>query len=118
YRQVRADQPLTGGIRPRTNPQEAALPDGLMVPQAFAYAQGRTNLSAPKGVTATREIDGLRYGAGPHARSTVDLRGVGATFDGSYYVQSVTHSIRKGQYTQRFSLKRSGVYPLSPVVRP
>ena len=68
-------------------------------------------------VTASGEIDGLRYGGVLHARSTVDLRGVGATFDGRYYVQSVTHSISKGEYRQRFSIRRSGVYPLSPLVR-
>jgi hypothetical protein len=117
YRQVRADQPLTGSSRTGASPHEQPIPDGMLVPMAIARAQGRTNASAQKVVTASGEIDGLRYGAVLHARSTVDVRGVGATFDGSYYVQSVTHSIRKGEYKQRFSLKRSGVYPLSPVVR-
>lgn len=115
YRKMRADQPLTG--RSGGDGQLAPVRDGLMVPQAFGDAQGRTNASSQKVVTATGEVDGLRYGAVIQARSTVDLRGVGATFDGRYYVPSVTHSIRKGEYKQQVSLQRSGVYPLSPFVR-
>jgi hypothetical protein len=117
FRKTRADQPLTGMARRGDNPLEHPIPDGQMVPLALAHAQGRTNASSQKAVTASGELDGLRYGAVLHARSTVDLRGVGATFDGRYYVQSVTHSISKGQYKQRFSIRRSGVYPLSPLVR-
>jgi hypothetical protein len=115
YRIVRADQPLTGGFG--SGGQQTPIRDGLMVPQAFVDAQRRTNASSQKVVTATGEVDGLRYGAVLLARSTVDVRGVGATFDGRYYVPSVTHSIRKGEYKQQISLQRSGVYPLSPFVR-
>lgn len=117
FRKTRGDQPLTGRRRPGENAQDHPIPDGQMVTAALAQAQGRTNASSQRVVTASGELDGLRYGAVLHARSTVDLRGVGATFDGTYYVQSVTHSISKGEYRQRFSLKRSGVYPLSPFVR-
>lgn len=113
YRKVRADQPLTGGAGRR----QAPVRDGLMVPIALSDAQGRTNASSQQVVTATGEVDGLRYGAVVNARSTVELRGVGVTFDGSYYVQSVTHSIRKGEYKQQVTLQRSGVFPLSPIVR-
>jgi len=113
YRKVRADQPLTGGDDRR----RGRVRDGLMVPMALSDAQGRTNASSQLVVTATGEVDGLRYGAVVNARSSVDLRGAGVTFDGRYYVQSVTHSIRKGQYKQQVTLQRSGVFPLSPLVR-
>jgi len=112
YRKVRADQPLTGAGR-----RQAPVRDGQMVPMALSDAQGRTNASSQLVVTATGEVDGLRYGAVLSARSTVDLRGAGLTFDGSYYVSSVSHSIQKGQYTQQVTLQRSGVFPLSPLVR-
>ena len=113
YRTVRADQPLSGGA----GRGQGRVRDGLMVPMALSDAQGRTNASSPQVVTATGEVDGLRYGAVVNARSTVDVRGVGATFDGRYYVQSVTHSIKKGEYKQQVTLQRSGVFPLSPLVR-
>jgi hypothetical protein len=118
YRKVRADQPLSGAARPGQNAREHPVPDGTLLPMAMARAQARTNASSQQVVTVSGELDGLRYGAVLHARSMVDLRGVGATFDGCYYVvQSVTHSISKGQYKQSFSLKRSGVFPLCPMVR-
>jgi hypothetical protein len=116
YRKTRADLPLTGYAMPGANPLEHPIPDGHLLPQAMAQAQGRTNASAQKVVTVTGELDGLRYGAVLNARSKVGLRGVGATFDGDYYVESVTHTISKGDYKQRFSLRRGEVYPTSPRV--
>ena len=116
-RKIRADRPQSCSDQPWTSPHERSIPDGLSPEQARAYAQGITDQSSLSAVTASGELDGLRYGAVLNARSTVDLRGVGATFDGSYYVQSVTHSISKGQYKQRFSLKRDGVFPIKPLVQ-
>jgi hypothetical protein len=59
-------------------------------------------------VTVTGEIDTLRYGAILNIRELVPLRGVGNTHDGLYYVKSVTHRIRKGQYQQQFTITREG----------
>ncbi|MDJ0784953.1 MAG: hypothetical protein QNJ22_23505 [Desulfosarcinaceae bacterium] len=39
----------------------------------------------------------------------VAVRGAGATFNGLYYVQSVSHTIERGNYTQDFTLKRNGL---------
>jgi len=39
----------------------------------------------------------------------VGLRGVGLSYDGLYYVQKVTHTIRAGDYKQKFSLTREGL---------
>jgi len=33
----------------------------------------------------------------------------GAAFDGLYYVKSVTHDIKRGQYRQNFTLVRNGL---------
>ncbi|VVB52070.1 Uncharacterised protein [uncultured archaeon] len=88
---------------------------GLNVMQAFARAQGMTDESTDV-VSAEGELDALRYGDILQARGIVGLRGVGYNYDGLYYVKSVTHTIRKGEYTQRFSLRREGVGAISPVV--
>ena len=51
-------------------------------------------------------------------RGIVGVRGAGFTHDGFYYVKSVSHTISKGQYKQRFSLSREGTGALSPMVVP
>ena len=37
-------------------------------------------------------------------------------FDGLYYVKSVTHSIKRGEYKQSFSLARNGLLSTVPKV--
>ena len=54
-------------------------------------------------------LDVLRYGRVLKARQLVGVRGVGAAFDGLYYVQSVTHNLKRGEYKQRFMLSRNGL---------
>jgi hypothetical protein len=48
----------------------------------------------------------------------VGLRGAGLTNDGLFYVKSVSHSIRRGEYKQRFTLTREGTGTTIPMVRP
>jgi hypothetical protein len=60
-------------------------------------------------VSASGSLDVSRYGRLLKARGLVGLRGVGAAFDGLYYVQSVTHNIRRGEYKQNFTLTRNGL---------
>ena len=91
---------------------------GLNTLQAYARAQSVTDASNDNVVTATGELDSLRYGDVLQARALVGLRGVGYTYDGFYYVKNVTHRIRKEEYTQSFTLTRDGVGALSPVVVP
>jgi hypothetical protein len=91
---------------------------GLTVTQAYARAQTKTDESVDQVVTATGELDSLQYGELLQARGLVGLRGVGFSYDGLYYVKSVTHSIRKGEYKQRFTLNREGTGSLTPLVRP
>ena len=43
---------------------------------------------------------------------------MGTAFDGLYYVKSVTHNIKPGEYTQNFSLSRNGLVSLVPAVVP
>jgi hypothetical protein len=69
-------------------------------------------------VTARGELNVLRYGDLLQAHELVGVRGAGYSYDGLYYVQSVTHMISRGTYAQRFTLTREGVGALLPVVRP
>lgn len=85
---------------------------------AFGKAQAITDQSSEQVVTATGEMDALRYGDALQARGLVGLRGAGYTYDGLYYVKSVTHNIRRGDYSQSFTLTRDGVGSITPVVRP
>lgn len=69
-------------------------------------------------VTAQGKLDVLRYGHVLESRSIVGVRGAGLTYDGTYYVKSVTHDIKRGEYTQSFTLTRDGFLPLVPEVLP
>ena len=44
--------------------------------------------------------------------------GAGFAYDGNYYVDSVTHSIKRGEYTQNFQLSRDGLISQTPAVLP
>jgi hypothetical protein len=96
----------------------ARVPYGASIVQAYERARAQVSDHANRVVTASGELDALRYGDVLQARSVVGLRGAGATYDGLYFVQSVSHSISKGSYKQQFSLRREGVGPLTPVVHP
>ncbi|MEN1783517.1 MAG: hypothetical protein AAGF77_00120 [Bacteroidota bacterium] len=69
-------------------------------------------------VTATGSLDVARYGKILRARMMVGVRGASLAYDGMYYVDSVTHSIKKGEYKQSFSLSRDGLISNTPLVRP
>jgi hypothetical protein len=91
---------------------------GLSVIQAYARAQGVTDKSVDNVVTAQGELDALRYGDVLTPRGIVGLRGAGFTYDGLYYVKSVSHSISRGKFKQRFNLSREGTGAITPVVMP
>jgi hypothetical protein len=48
----------------------------------------------------------------------VGVRGAGPAFDGLYYVKSVTHRIKRGEYKQSFKLSRNGLVSTVPTVWP
>lgn len=60
-------------------------------------------------VKGTGSLDVLRYGRVLKPRKLVGVRGAGTAFDGLYYVTSVTHQIKRGEYKQQFSLSRNGL---------
>ncbi len=60
-------------------------------------------------VTCEGSLDVERYGGVLSARKLVGVRGAGPAFDGLYYVKSVTHKIKRGEYKQNFTLTRNGL---------
>jgi hypothetical protein len=59
-------------------------------------------------MTASGTVDVLRYGQVFKVRQLCGIRGGGPYYDGLYYVKSVTHNIKRGQYKQNFTLTRGG----------
>jgi hypothetical protein len=90
----------TGHLSP-----QAALMTGL------AYASQNSD-----SVFGTGSLDVARYGRLLKSRQLVGVRGAGLPFDGLYYVKSVTHDIKRGEYTQSFSLARNGLVSTLPTV--
>lgn len=109
---------LSGVSQITLDAEERENNQGLSWTQAMARAQAKLDASTDNVVTATGELDALQYGAMLQARGVVGVRGVGFSYDGNYYVKNVTHSIRKGEYKQRFTLTREGTGSLTPFVRP
>jgi hypothetical protein len=67
-------------------------------------------------ISGSGSLDVLRYGHLLRARMLVGVRGAGLAYDGLYYVDSVTHSIKRGEYKQNFTLSRDGLISLTPKV--
>lgn len=67
-------------------------------------------------VTGTGSLNVVRYGRILKSRQLVGVRGAGAAFDGLYYVKSVTHAIKHGEYKQNFTLVRNGLLSTVPRV--
>jgi hypothetical protein len=109
------------------NPPLGLIPP---IPKGFTYITKTAKYSPVRGaligmalaakssdaVTATGSLDVLRYGRVLKARRLVGVRGVGLAFDGLYYVKSVTHNIKRGEYKQSFTLARNGLISTLPKV--
>jgi hypothetical protein len=67
-------------------------------------------------VTAQGSLSVLRYGRVLKARGLVGVRGAGIAYDGLYYVQSVTSTLRRGEFKQSFNLTRNGLVSITPRV--
>lgn len=67
-------------------------------------------------VFGSGRLDVARYGRLLKSRKLVGVRGAGLPFDGLYYVKSVTHDIKRGEYKQRFELARNGLVSTIPAV--
>ena len=75
-------------------------------------------LGAQDAISGTGSLDVLRYGNVLRSRMMVGVRGAGLAYDGLYYVNSVSHDIKRGQYKQSFNISRDGLISNTPVVPP
>ncbi len=82
---------------------------------ALLLGMARASRSADV-VSGSGTLDVVRYGQVLKARQLVGVRGAGPAFDGLHYVDSVTHTLSKGQYKQSFTLKRNALIANTPIV--
>lgn len=103
--------PIPLGFRPVSNDlAKFSIAEGLM--RGIAKAAKLT-----EAVTGSGELDVVRYGHILKAGKLVGVRGMGFAYDGLYYVTSVTHKIKRGEYKQSFSLSRNGLVSTVPRVQ-
>lgn len=67
-------------------------------------------------ISGSGTLNVLRYGSILRAHQTVGVRGAGPAYDGLYYVRTVTHNIKRGEFKQSFTLSRDGLISQTPVV--
>lgn len=85
------------------------------IPQAIMMGLARAAQNA-EAVSCEGSLDVARYRNVLQARQLVGVRGAGPAFDGLYYVKSVTHKIKRGEYKQDFTLTRNGLVSTVPTV--
>ncbi|GAA3689094.1 hypothetical protein [Streptomyces iranensis] len=83
--------------------------------EAEALARAATTADA---ISGSGSLDVNRHGYILQPRQLVGVRGAGRTYDGEYYVKSVTHNLRPGSFQQNFTLTREGLIARSDTVRP
>ena len=67
-------------------------------------------------VSADGSLNVLRYGRLLKARQLVGVRGAGIAYDGLYFVEKVTSTLKRGEFKQSFNLTRNGLVSLTPRV--
>jgi hypothetical protein len=105
-------------IRPALAMRSGPMLDAAKLDPIRAALLGLAKSSKPDAITGSGTLDVLRYGRPLKARQLVGVRGAGTAYNGLYYVSSVTHSIKRGEYKQNFTLGREGLISLTPRVVP
>jgi hypothetical protein len=67
-------------------------------------------------ISGSGTLNVLRYGQVLRAFQMVGVRGAGLAYDGLYYVRTVTHNIKRGEYKQSFTVSRDGLVSQTPSV--
>lgn len=88
---------------------------GVQLASAELLARAATSADA---VSGAGSLDVTMHGYVLRPRELVGVRGAGVAYDGDYYVTSVTHTLRPGEYTQNFTISREGMVARSDTVRP
>ena len=107
------------GARP-TPPAKIQFPDDManLSPADALKRIFGLMLNNADAITGTGSLNTTQYGFILQTRALVGVRGVGPAYDGFYYVNSVTHNIRLGEYKQSFTISRDGLISQVPVVGP
>jgi len=105
------------GARP-TLPSKVEFPDYMtkeQMPNAVYRVLGILARSSDA-ISVSGSLDVTRYGSVLRNRMLVGVRGGGLAYDGMYYVNSVTHTLKRGEYKQSFQLSRDGLISITPRV--
>ena len=100
-------EPTLGRILPPPIERPAGT-DAASPAEMQAQAIARASRSS-RAISATGEVDGLKYARPLLVGLPVLVRGNGRQHSGLYYVKSVTHRITRDDYTQSFSAWRNAV---------
>jgi len=107
--------PLGARLTPPSKLEFADDGAALSPPKAIQKILGMT-FNASDSITVSGTLDVVRYGRPLRSRMLAGVRGASLAYDGLYYVNSVTHNIRRGEYKQEFQLSRDGLISLTPRV--
>lgn len=103
-----------------TPPAKIEFPDNManLAPDEVAKRAFGLMLNNADAITGNGSLNVTRYGQILRMRTVVGVRGAGPAYDGFYYVNSVTHNLKRGEYKQSFTLSRDGLITQTPVVGP
>ncbi|WP_372529052.1 hypothetical protein [Piscinibacter sp.] len=105
------------GLVPPLPPQLKSLDNTAQMSPLSALMSGLAYAGQHSdSVFGNGRLDVVRYGRLLKSRQLVGVRGAGLPFDGLYFVKSVTHDIKRGEYKQSFTLARNGLVSTFPTV--
>jgi len=109
-------QPPLGLVGPPVTKVSLLKATGKLSAPAALNEGLKASSESMEAVTGSGALDVGRYGRLLKARGLVGVRGTGLAFDGLYYVESVTTTIKRGSCKQNFRLTRNGLVSLTPMV--
>jgi len=95
-------------LEEKTEPESrTSIPQKALVVGMGAFSNVSSINFQTDSMQPTGEMDGYDYGGILKARGLVEVKGVGMSYDGLYYVKKVTHRITERSYTELFELRQS-----------
>ena len=103
-----------------TMPSKVQFPDDManLAPDEAAKRIFGLMLNNADAITGNGSLSVTRYGQILRPRTVVGVRGAGPAYDGFYYINTVTHNLKRGEYKQSFTLSRDGLISQVPAVGP
>lgn len=101
-----------------TPPAKIQFPDELanLAPDEVGKRAFGLMREGADAVSGNGALSVVRYGHILRPRQLVGVRGAGLSYDGMYYVEGVTHTLKRGEFKQSFTLSRDGLVSQTPVV--